>query len=774
MSSALTIKKYFLAALVGLFFIIGFFGIPHVAHADTFDQALNRILQDQAKATQDLASAQKQHDDNEAAFTECANSFLGKGTVINFCSAEESKLGISTASLDNAKVVVNQIAALLLRLKGEKERAGSDPDKLAYLESDNTDSYKDIADAADAAAKTATRAANQEFGQNIYTTANNCSINPATFKLLPCVNAFLNFILYLFIQVIAGFLWVTGMALDKTIDLTVFHMAEKIAAMPSIDVVWRIVRDIINLSFIFILLYVAIQTILDIKSANAKRTLINIIIAAILINFSLFITKVIIDFSNILALAFYGALPGTGSLSSKFVNILQVSQDWKDGSTLLQSLAVIVTLFFAAFTFLAAAWLFIIRFVVVLFLLMLSPIGFAASILPQTASYGKRWREALVGQALFPPLYMFFTWLALTVGASTTALSPSTNAKAAFETSSASNSAIGGLIRYIVILALLNAALIIAKSQSNKSGKVASSVIKWGTDRIDKARTTIRKGTQGYIGRGATRITGVNYADSKFKKTAFANTRIGQSIRKVTTGALTGAKFGSKYSIDDVEKENKKLRESYAKEQVKDVEKKFDKELPQKREELIAQHERDLRGLTSTAAGTEGARYEAEIRARQAAAARQDRLAHDARLSQRQKDNAARLARQNQDRARTLQEERQRKITDLERKRAEVRVRADNKQAANDEEKRLFLAPMQTARAEKLSREKKTIGQRILHWIRPGIGARNEAAKQLRDKARGKKASNEQILDELLTAREATGGAAPATPPTPPTPPATP
>ena len=59
--------------------------------------------------------------------------------------------------------------------------------------------------------------------------------------------------------------------------------------------------------FILVLLYVAIQTILGL-SHETKTVIINVIIMALLINFSMFFTKVVIDSSNILALVFYNKL----------------------------------------------------------------------------------------------------------------------------------------------------------------------------------------------------------------------------------------------------------------------------------------------------------------------------------------------------------------------------------------------------------------------------------------------------------------------------------
>ena len=71
---------------------------------------------------------------------------------------------------------------------------------------------------------------------------------------------------------------------------------------------WAVVRDFSNIFFILILIYVAIQTILGLGGHEVKKTIAHIVVMALLINFSMFFTKVIIDSSNILALVFYNKI----------------------------------------------------------------------------------------------------------------------------------------------------------------------------------------------------------------------------------------------------------------------------------------------------------------------------------------------------------------------------------------------------------------------------------------------------------------------------------
>jgi hypothetical protein len=71
---------------------------------------------------------------------------------------------------------------------------------------------------------------------------------------------------------------------------------------------WGLVRDFVNLFFIFVLLYIAFATILNLHGFKTKEMIINVVIIGLLINFSLFATQVIIDSSNILARVFYNSI----------------------------------------------------------------------------------------------------------------------------------------------------------------------------------------------------------------------------------------------------------------------------------------------------------------------------------------------------------------------------------------------------------------------------------------------------------------------------------
>ncbi len=68
------------------------------------------------------------------------------------------------------------------------------------------------------------------------------------------------------------------------------------------------VRDLSNVFFILILIYVGIKLTLGIGGHDSKKTVGLVVVLALIINFSLFFSNVIYDSSNILASVFYNKI----------------------------------------------------------------------------------------------------------------------------------------------------------------------------------------------------------------------------------------------------------------------------------------------------------------------------------------------------------------------------------------------------------------------------------------------------------------------------------
>lgn len=212
----------------------------------------------------------------------------------------------------------------------------------------------------------------------------------------------------------------------------------------SIDVVWKIVRDLVNLTFIFGLVYVGFKTILD-AGTDTKKMLASIIVSALLVNFSLFISKVVIDISNITAVEIYRAMQiapdqtaGTNlkdqTIGDAFLIRMGIKQlftvpnakneliaknagDAKEGADTYLAYIIGASLFVivAAFVFAAGAILLAIRFGVLIILMILSPIAFAATVFPAFKAWRDKWWHTLFSQAFFAPAYLFMLYITLQV-----------------------------------------------------------------------------------------------------------------------------------------------------------------------------------------------------------------------------------------------------------------------------------------------------------------------------------------------------------------------
>jgi hypothetical protein len=229
-------------------------------------------------------------------------------------------------------------------------------------------------------------------------------------------------------------IWFGGQILDGSVH---FSLDGKTFDSELISNGWTFSRDFANMFFIFILLYIAIATILQLSGYGMKDLLVKIIIIALLVNFSLLICHVIIDASNILALEFYNNMTTKGgdvttalfgsdarSISGAFLEgfnpqkILSPSNfdKWQAGGGG-PVLVIVIFLMGAlmnivgAFILFAGAVLFIIRIAVLWLIMLLAPLAFLAMVLPATSQYAKDWWTKLFHQAFFAPAFLFLFYL---------------------------------------------------------------------------------------------------------------------------------------------------------------------------------------------------------------------------------------------------------------------------------------------------------------------------------------------------------------------------
>ena len=367
----------------------------------------------------------------------------------------------------------------------------------------------------------------------------------------------------------------TGLAatiLNAVVYYTVVQVSQNYSNITSISETWGVVRDLANIAFIFMLLYASILTIIGLGSDN-KKIIVNIIIVAILINFSLFFTKIVIDISNVLALVFYdaiapGALNATGTFSStqwglssafmQHLNLTSLYQTSPDGGITTSTIITIgvmgsIMLLIAAFVFFSVAIMFIIRYVILILVIILSPLAFLGFILPEAKKYTTQWLDALLGQAFFAPIYFMLTWVTLRVLAgvmkantqilgrndadtSKDALSGIAWVKNAAESQlNSGGGAIPMIINFIVVIVFLIASLIIAKEWANKAPGGVNKLTKWATGVAGGATL----GMTGRLGRQTVGKVGQALGENEsLKKRAASGSFLASSLLK--TGRYVG------------------------------------------------------------------------------------------------------------------------------------------------------------------------------------------------------------------------------------------
>jgi hypothetical protein len=406
-------------------------------------------------------------------------------------------------------------------------------------------------------------------------------------------NIFVNLIwLVVIVAVLIGliklFLWASVWLLGKSLELFVVGLNTWLN-LTAITAGWTVVRDLSNMIFIFILIYIAVNTILSL--GDYKKQLSLVLIMAVLVNFSMAFTKVAIDTSNIFTIAAYNkmtgpvaaggtggqnlgwfildsmhkngtdsimgdlngseaAVKGSATAASSTGEIMKdVAKDYLSSMTLVfgfifspitktlewvqnQILDVIPSLFMIyLFTFIACVFVF--RFVTLVFLIVTSPAAIASYAWPKLrGQIWDPWYKELVEQLLIAPVLIFCLYIVVSIVGSNGFQTEATGA--------------GAIIKYMLILGFL--------AGSIKAAKAAASGVSGLAEKVTKNVS----GKAAGITAGATAITARNTAGRSAEAYAEKNKEKLASMRQsrniFTRGmgyGLTGVTdWGKKSSMD--------------------------------------------------------------------------------------------------------------------------------------------------------------------------------------------------------------------------------
>lgn len=220
------------------------------------------------------------------------------------------------------------------------------------------------------------------------------------------------------IHVIGKFIQAASILLTYVIDARNYT---NLLNSPAIENSWKIIRDILNLAFILVLLFSAFATIFQVEKYHIKKIILTLIIMALLTNFSFPISRFIIDAANIpmyyIAQVVFGE--SSGSIGALFGEHSRIGELLKPAHSATQSSP--FSAFFAAIIFgwiflitvIALAFMFLIRLVVLTVLVIFSPLGFVASILPSTKNYADDYWQTLFKNAFFGPIMLLVLALSI-------------------------------------------------------------------------------------------------------------------------------------------------------------------------------------------------------------------------------------------------------------------------------------------------------------------------------------------------------------------------
>src|SRR3989338_4544338 len=283
-----------------------------------------------------------------------------------------------------------------------------------------------------------------------------------------------------------------------------------------VQIGWGVTRDLANMFFILILLGIALDYILF-QSFGVKRALPMLIVVALLINFSLPIAGIFIDFANVFTDFFISKITsdcGSGQSCGftemiannlTLTNLFTAGTFSGSGSLLVNMLFAISLMLGTAFTLFALVVMFLLRTGWLYALLILLPLVLVLMPFPKTSQYFGRWTSKFFQWTFFAPVAVFFLYLSMLVF---TANMPNVNEYNRGYKASASalliNNAqaepfaqgvIGGfieqVIKYIVVWFFMLGSLMAAQSMSITGAGAALGMIKsaekWAGGKVKNA-----------------------------------------------------------------------------------------------------------------------------------------------------------------------------------------------------------------------------------------------------------------------------------------------
>ena len=347
-------------------------------------------------------------------------------------------------------------------------------------------------------------------------------------------------------NLILGF---AGTLLNWVVVKTVFEFGSLIGNSPGLLIAWGILRDIGNMVLLFGFIFMGIATILDLHTFSARKALPSLLIFAILMNFSLFAAEAVIDTSNALTSSMYAqtnddpcvnsgtvTVSSNGTATENCVNygiaghimkstglatMFETDGDISETATTYIMLALFSTI--GAVVLFAAAIMLVVRVVVLSFIMISAPIGFAGMAIPPLRNLARTWWSKLFGEAFFAPVMFLLIFISLKI---TDTFAGGSNGSLAEAVAKPNSTLMGTVMIFTIVIGFLIGSLIVARRMSSSGAGFA----------VNLATRTVYGG----MARGTNLAFGGSAAAAKYFQQRYApNSRVGKAITQRVLTPLT-------------------------------------------------------------------------------------------------------------------------------------------------------------------------------------------------------------------------------------------
>lgn len=314
--------------------------------------------------------------------------------------------------------------------------------------------------------------------------------------------------------------------------------------LSAVYTLWMMVRDFFNLFFILVILFIAFSTIFQIQAYNYKKLLFQLLLMALLVNFSFPVSRFIIDAANVPMYFFVNSIAPSAQSPGKAVSenlftaaklqevLLPNIKDYgdlhgeeEDMPQEIMQATIFVFIFGVSLIVLGA--LLLIRALVLLVLVIFSPIGFIGGVIPGFGTYAKKWWDALLSNAFFGPTAALMLLVAIKVMGAFNSSTAQTELNTIAQNVGDLN--LAGLAQFFIPLILIWMSITVGKS----FGIAAAPQIVGSAQKFAKG-----------IGR---KVSGLDSAQKNWQ--SFQKERQGRKDAKLAAkGGNVGARFGKRYT----------------------------------------------------------------------------------------------------------------------------------------------------------------------------------------------------------------------------------